>query len=123
MIIQTGTKQLLSGQLSPVTSKVGENHIMSSNMGDIFPFHLFQFLGLREAYRPDPSLLLYSLPLVVGKYFVRGWFSYVFPYHETGLLKWLPANEGCPAKSEVLLVGFWASVYFDNLAVSKGTLW
>ena len=43
---------------------------------------------------------------------------YVFPYHETGLLKWLPANEGCPAKSEVLLVGFWARVYCDKLAVS-----
>ena len=49
------------------------------------------------------------LPLVVGKYFVLGLFYYVFPYHETGLLKWLPANEGCPAKrDEVLLIGFWA---------------
>ena len=60
---------------------------------------------------------------MVGKYFVLGWVCYVFPYHETGLLKWLPANEGCPQKSEVLLVGFRARVSSDNLAVSKGTLW
>ena len=63
-----------------------------------------------------------SLPLVVGKYFVLGLFYYVFPYHETGLLKWLPANEGCPAKSEVLLVGFCTRLYGDNLAISKGNI-
>ena len=63
-----------------------------------------------------------ALPLVVGKYFVLGLFYYVFPYHETGLLKWLPANEGCPAKSEVLLVGFCIRLYGDNLAMSEGYL-
>ena len=57
---------------------------------------------------------------MVGKYFVLGLFYYVFPYHETGLLKWLPANEGCPAKSEVLLVGFCTRLYGDNLAISEG---
>ena len=61
-----------------------------------------------------------SLPLVVGKYFVLWLIYYVFPYHETGLLKWLPANEGCPAKSEVLLVGFCTRLYGDNLAISEG---
>ena len=60
------------------------------------------------------------LPLVVGKYFVLWLIYYVFPYHETGLLKWLPANEGCPAKSEVLLVGFCTRLYGDNLAISEG---
>ena len=59
---------------------------------------------------------------MVGKYFVLGWFSYVFPYHETGLLKWLPANEGCPAKSEVPLVGFCTRLYCDNLDMSEGYL-
>ena len=57
---------------------------------------------------------------MVGKYFVLGLFYHVFPYHETGLLKWLPANEGCPAKSEVLLVGFCSRLYGDNLAMSEG---
>ena len=57
---------------------------------------------------------------MVGKYIVLGLFYYVFPYHETGLLKWLPANEGCLAKSEVLLVGFCIRLYGDNLAMSEG---
>ena len=59
---------------------------------------------------------------MVGKYFVLGLFYYVFPYHETGLLKWLPANEDCPAKSEVLLVGFCIRLYSDNLVTSEGYL-
>ena len=40
----------------------------------------------------------------------------------SGLLKWLPADEGCPAKSEVLLVGFCTRLYGDNLAISKGNI-
>ena len=65
-------------------------------------------------------MLFFPLPLVLGKYFVLWLFYYVFPNHETGLLKWLPANEGCPAKSEVLLVGFCTRLYGDNLAKSEG---
>ena len=38
------------------------------------------------------------------------------------LLKYLPANEGCPAKSEVLLGGFCARLYCNILAASEGYL-
>ena len=33
----------------------------------------------------------------------------------------LVSSNGCPPKSEVQLVGFWARVYSDNLAVSNGS--
>ena len=57
---------------------------------------------------------------MVGKYFVLWWIYYVFPYHETGLLKWLPENEYCLAINEVMLIRFWARLYCDKMAMSKG---
>ena len=35
-----------------------------------------------------------------------GYFCYVFPYHETEHLTWLPANEGCPQMRDV----WWGAV-------------